>query len=96
MQLKQTIISEELSTKEEEIKMAIIGWAELILLLSFVWLIVPILILYYFVKYTVRKGVKEALEERVPLLQASTRVCPHCERGVPEEAKFCPQCGKKL
>jgi len=35
-------------------------------------------------------------ERRVPSPQATTRICPHCERGVPEEAKFCPQCGKKL
>jgi len=76
--------------------MAIIGWQELIIILSILFLIVPILIVYYFVKYAVRKGVKEALEERVPLLQATTRICPHCERGVPEESKFCPYCGKKL
>jgi hypothetical protein len=70
--------------------------AELILLLSFVWLIVPILILYYVVKHAVREGVKEAMKRKVPSLQATTRVCPHCERGVTEEAKFCPYCGEKL
>jgi uncharacterized paraquat-inducible protein A len=97
MQLRQTIISEELSTKEGEIKMFGIGWPELVLILSVFILILPILIVYYFIKYAVRKGVKETLEERrVPSSQATTRICPHCERGVSEEAKFCPQCGKKL
>jgi len=80
-------------------KMFGVGWPELIIILSvLLFLIVPILVVYYFVKYAVKKGVKEALESKVPSLQATTRICPHCERGVSEEveAKFCPYCGKKL
>jgi hypothetical protein len=76
--------------------MAFIGWPELIIILSFGVFIVPILILYFIIKHAVREGVKEAMKRKVPSLQATTRVCPHCERGVTEEAKFCPYCGKKL
>ncbi|UCE15810.1 MAG: zinc ribbon domain-containing protein [Candidatus Bathyarchaeota archaeon] len=77
--------------------MAFIGWSELILILSILlFLIVPILVIYYFVKHAVRKGIKEALEERVSPLQVTTRICPHCERGISEEAKFCSYCGKEL
>ena len=77
--------------------MAFIGWPELILILSILlFLIVPILIVYYIIKHVARRGVKEALEEKVPPLQVTTRICPQCERGVTEEAKFCPNCGKQL
>ena len=74
-----------------------VGWPELIIILSvLLFSIVPILVVYYFVKYAVKKGVKEALEERGPPLRVTTRICPHCERGISEEAKFCPYCGKEL
>jgi len=76
-----------------------VGWPELIIIFTvLLFLMVSILVVYFFVKYIVRKGVKEALESKVPSLQATTRICPHCERGVSEdiETKFCPYCGKKL
>ena len=69
--------------------MDIIGWSELVVILSVLFLMVAILIVYYIIK---------AMKRKVPSLQATTRICPHCERGVSEEieAKFCPYCGKKL
>jgi len=70
--------------------MAFIGWSELIIIiLSILFLIALILIVYYIIK---------AMKRKVPSLQATTRICPHCERGVSEdiETKFCPYCGKKL
>jgi hypothetical protein len=75
-----------------------LGWPELIIILSvLLFLIVPISVVYFLFKYAVRKGVEEALESKDPSLQATTRICPHCERGVSEdiEAKFCPYRGKK-
>jgi hypothetical protein len=77
--------------------MAIVGWSELILILfTLLFLVVPILIVYYIIKYVARKAVKEASEEKLPPLQVTTRICPQCQRGVAEEAKFCPNCGKEL
>jgi uncharacterized membrane protein len=69
--------------------MAFIGWSELIVILSMLFLIFLILIIYYFVK---------AMKRKAPSLQATTRICPHCERRISEETetKFCPYCGKKL
>jgi len=69
--------------------MDIIGWSELVVILSVLFLIVAVLIVYSFIK---------AMKRKVPSLQATTRICPHCERGVSEETetKFCPYCGKEL
>ncbi|MGD8543753.1 MAG: hypothetical protein PVG48_01380 [Candidatus Bathyarchaeota archaeon] len=69
--------------------MAIIGWSELVVILSVLFLIALILIVHSFIK---------AMKRKVPSPKATTRICPHCERGVSKEAetKFCPYCGKKL
>jgi len=66
------------------------------LIIIVAWIGVTISAVYYIIKHVARKAVKEALEEKVPPLQVTTRICPQCERGVTEEAKFCPNCGKEL
>lgn len=77
--------------------MAIFGWSELVLILVLLlFLGVPVLIAYYITKDDVSERVAhvlEALEEKGPSAQATTKLCQECGRGVVEEAKFCPHCG---
>jgi hypothetical protein len=70
-------------------KNGFIGWPEVVVILSVLVLTALILIVHSFIK---------AMTRKVPSPKATTRICPHCERGVSEEieAEFCPCCGKKL
>ena len=73
-------------------KMAMLGIAEIIVLIFFAGIILLIYILIY---YLVRKA--QNLRIYVPSQQQpQVKYCPSCGKQIPIDSKLCPYCGMKL